>query len=107
MKLALFDLDHTLLNGDSDTAWAAYLMDQVVLDRSVHQAQSDAFYQHYLTGGLDIQAWLRFQLEPLTRYPLEKLHAWRRDFIETRIRPLILEDGVKAIERHRNEGAEI
>lgn len=107
MKLALFDLDHTLINGDSDTSWANYLMTRGVLDPVKHKAQSDTFYQHYLEGGLDIQAWLRFQLEPLSRYPLETLHAWRRDFVETCIRPLVLEEGLKAIARHRDDGAEV
>jgi len=107
MKLALFDLDHTLLNGDSDVAWADYLMDRGVLNPAIHRAQSEAFYESYQKGTLDIQAWLRFQLEPLTRYPLETLYEWRQEFIEANIRPLLLEDGIKTIERHRAEGAEV
>ncbi|MES2205300.1 MAG: HAD family hydrolase [Pseudomonadota bacterium] len=104
MKLALFDLDNTLLNGDSDAAWANYLIEQSILDPIAHKLENDRFYSDYLNGTLDIHAWLNFQLTPLTLLPLEKLYKLRNDFINRIIRPIILEEGLKAIEHHRNQG---
>ncbi len=107
MKLVLFDLDNTLLNGDSDSAWATYLIEQGILDPVAHKLQNDLFYSNYLDGTLDIQAWLKFQLAPLTLLPLEKLYALRSDFINHVIRPIVLEEGLNMIQHHRNQGDQI
>ena len=89
MNLALFDLDNTLLAGDSDFEWAQFLIAQGVLDREVHEAKNLEFYEHYKAGTLDIHAFLDFQLAPLARHAREELDAWHREFMATRIRPLI------------------
>jgi len=89
MKLALFDLDNTLLAGDSDFEWAQFLITKGVLDREVHEARNREFYEHYKAGTLDIHAFLDFQLKPLGRHPREQLDAWHREYMATRILPMI------------------
>lgn len=103
-RLALFDLDNTLLAGDSDFEWAQYLIRQGVLDHEVYAAKNEEFYRQYREGILDIDEFLAFQLAPLARHPREQLEAWRREFIETAIRPLVLAAGEALIARHRGEG---
>jgi HAD superfamily hydrolase (TIGR01490 family) len=98
MKLALFDLDNTLLAGDSDFEWAQFLITKGVLDREVHEARNREFYEHYKAGTLDIHAFLDFQLKPLGRHPRSQLETWHREFLETRIRPMIT-DKARALVR--------
>ena len=93
MKLALFDLDNTLLSGDSDFEWAQFLISRGVVDREVQEAQNQKFYEQYKDGTLDIHAFLDFQLAPLARHPRSQLDAWHREFMAERILPMI---GVKA-----------
>ena len=88
MRLALFDLDNTLLAGDSDFEWAQFLMDQNVLDREVYEARNQEFYDQYKAGTLDIHEFLDFQLKPLARHPRSQLDAWHREFMAARIIPI-------------------
>jgi phosphoserine phosphatase len=67
MRLALFDLDNTLLAGDSDFEWAQFLIEKEVLDREVYEARNRHFYEAYKSGTLDIGEFLDFQLKPLAR----------------------------------------
>ena len=76
MKLALFDLDNTLLDGDSDFEWAQFLIGKGVLDREVHEATNLEFFEQYKAGTLDIHAFLDFQLAPLARHSRTELDAW-------------------------------
>ena len=87
MRLALFDLDNTLLAGDSDFEWAQFLIGKGVLDREVHEAENKHFYEHYKAGTLDIHAFLDFQLKPLSRHPRKVLDEWHREFMRDRILP--------------------
>ena len=89
MKLALFDLDNTLLAGDSDFEWAQYLIDQGVLDREVYEARNLHFYEQYRAGTLDIHEFLDFQLKPLSRHPRAQLERWRASYLQARILPMI------------------
>jgi len=104
MTLALFDLDNTLLNGDSDHAWGLYLAEIGAVDKAYHQQKQDEFYQDYVSGKLDIVKFLKFQLSPLTQHPLEQLHAWRANFIETIIKPMISTGKKDLITKHRDNG---
>lgn len=88
-RLALFDLDNTLLAGDSDFEWAQFLIEKGVLDRELYEARNQEFYEQYKAGTLDIDAFLDFQLKPLSRHPRTELDAWHREFMERRIRPII------------------
>ena len=103
MRLALFDLDNTLLAGDSDFEWAQFLIDQGVLDREVYEARNQEFYEHYKAGTLDIHAFLDFQLKPLSRHPRTQLDTWHRDFMAHRIMPIITAKGRELVNRHLNE----
>jgi HAD superfamily hydrolase (TIGR01490 family) len=102
MKLAIFDLDNTLIAGDSDHLWGQYLADLGVVDRRAYLEGHERYYADYLAGRLDIHAFLRFQLGPLARFPRDDLLRWRRLFVEQRIRPLLLPRAQELIQEHRH-----
>lgn len=104
MALALFDLDNTLLHGDSDYAWGQFLTTVGAVDRATYEHTNRAFYDAYKAGRLDILAFLAFALEPLTRYPRAQLLAWRATFIEEQIRPIIKPWVPSLLERYRDRG---
>jgi len=103
MRLALFDLDNTLLAGDSDFEWAQFLIDQGVLDREVYEARNQDFYDQYKAGTLDIHEFLDFQLKPLARHPRLQLDAWHREFMATRVIPMIATGTAELLQRHAGE----
>ena len=105
MELVLFDLDNTLLSGDSDYEWAQFLIEEGVLERDRYETENRRFYELYKVGGLDIHEFLRFQLAPLARYPREQLDLWHAKFMERKIRPMIRAKGVELVQRHQREGA--
>jgi len=89
MKLVLFDLDNTLLAGDSDYEWGQFLIAKGAVDGAHYEARNQAFYEDYKAGRLDIYAFLAFALRPLATHPREQLDAWRAEYVATRIRPMI------------------
>lgn len=103
-RLALFDLDHTLLPVDSDVLWAQQLVELGVVDSSWHSRRNDHFYEQYKQGCLDIDEFLAFQLGPLAQHPVDQLHAWRADFVEQKIRPQIRPAASALVEQHRQQG---
>jgi HAD superfamily hydrolase (TIGR01490 family) len=103
MILALFDLDNTLLAGDSDFEWAQFLIDRGVLDREVYSARNQAFYDQYKAGTLDIREFLDFQLKPLSRHPRDVLDAWHAEYMAERIAPMLRDSARALVERHRDE----
>lgn len=105
MKLALFDLDNTLLAGDSDFEWGQFLIGKGVLDPEVHAARNQQFYDDYKAGTLDIHAFLDFQLAPLARHPREELDRWHREFMASRILPILGRPARDLVQQHRDEGA--
>lgn len=104
MTLAIFDLDNTLIAGDSDHAWGEYLVEKGIVDAELYKRTNDQFLLDYQSGNLDIQAYLEFALKPLQAHPLPKLHAWREDFFESKIKPIMLPKAFELIETHRNQG---
>ena len=104
MNLALFDLDNTLLSGDSDFEWAQFLIGKGVVDREIQEAKNIEFYEQYKAGTLDIQAFLAFQLAPLTRHPRAELDAWHAEYLERHIRPLIGEPARALVRKHQDDG---
>jgi HAD superfamily hydrolase (TIGR01490 family) len=102
-RLVLFDLDNTLLAGDSDFEWAQFLIEQGVLDREVYEARNQEFFEQYQAGVLDIHAFLDFQLKPLSRHPRAVLDAWHREFMARKIHPMIRPAARALLERHRND----
>jgi HAD superfamily hydrolase (TIGR01490 family) len=105
MDLVLFDLDNTLLAGDSDFEWAQFLITKGVLDREVYEARNAEFYEQYKAGTLDIHAFLDFQLKPLARHPRRQLDAWHAEFMAERILPIVLPAARALVRRHQAEGA--
>ncbi len=104
MRLAIFDLDHTLLAGDSDHLWGEFMIEQGLVDREQHQRQNDRFYEDYKAGRLDIAAYTAFALDPLVRLGEAKLLPLREQFIATRIDPIIAPAAPALLERHRIQG---
>jgi HAD superfamily hydrolase (TIGR01490 family) len=105
LELALFDLDNTLLSGDSDYEWAQFLIEEGVLERGRYEAQNQRFYDQYKAGTLDIFEFLDFQLAPLARYPREQLDRWHGAFMERKIRPIIRAKGRSLLRRHQDQGS--
>lgn len=103
MNLALFDLDNTLLAGDSDFEWAQFLIDRGVLDRKNYEARNQAFYDQYKAGTLDIYEFLDFQLKPLSQYPRTVLDAWHGEYMRERILPMIRDSACALVDKHRGE----
>lgn len=98
--LALYDLDNTLLAGDSDYEWALHLIETGVLDGDEYNARNDWFYERYKDGTLDIFEFLEFQLAPLARHPRGQLEAWHREFMAKRIRPIVAPGAKGLLARH-------
>jgi len=107
VALALFDLDNTLLNGDSDHSWGMYLAEIGAVDPEIQKQKQDFFYQQYLAGELDIYEFCEFQFSVLTQHSLEQLHTWRADFLKTVIEPMILNGKAELLERHREVGDDL
>ena len=103
-QLALFDLDNTLLAGDSDFEWAPFLIKKGVVDPELQAAKNAGFYADYKAGTLDIHAFLDFQLAPLGRHPRAQLDAWHREFMADHIRPIMLANARALVQRHRSLG---
>ena len=99
-KLALFDLDNTLLEGDSDYEWAQFLIEEGVLHANEYNAKNEWFYERYKDGTLDINEFLDFQLAPIARRPRAQLDAWHSQFMQRRIRPIILPKAPELLARH-------
>lgn len=104
MTLAIFDLDNTLIKGDSDHAWGDFLVSEGIVDANEYEKANDQFYQDYLNGDLDILRYLAFALAPLAKHEPEVLHALRQRFVDERIRPLMLDKAVQLLEKHRQQG---
>ena len=107
MQLAIFDLDNTLLAGDSDHAWGQFLADIGAVDSETYAQQNQIFYEEYQRGTLDIDAFLRFSLAPLAKYPIEQLHTWRAQFVAEKISPMVTDKAKSLVEHHRQRGDEM
>ena len=101
MTLALFDLDNTLIAGDSDHAWGQFLVNNQLVDVDEYGKRNDQFYQDYQNGCLDVAAYLRFALEPLSRFSKEELATFHHAFMKNSIAPLRLTSADELIAKHR------
>jgi len=104
MALALFDLDNTLLDGDSDYLWGCFLAEHGIVDGETHESENQRFYDQYLDGSLDIHEFLRFQLKPLAEHSRQQLEAWREEFLTSKIEPIMLDKARELLDRHRAAG---
>ncbi|MCZ6805289.1 MAG: HAD-IB family hydrolase [Proteobacteria bacterium] len=103
MKLAIFDLDNTLIAGDSDCLWGEFLSEHGYVDSEAYQAGHEKYYQDYLNGNLDIDAFLEFQLKALADNDRLQLEEWRENYIEEKIKPVMLPKAIELIDKHRQQ----
>jgi HAD superfamily hydrolase (TIGR01490 family) len=104
MRLALFDLDNTLLTGDSDYEWGQFLVDRGVLERAAYEAQNRAYYEQYVEGTLDIHEYLGFALRPLAQHSAQELKRWHAEFMRDRITPMITSAARALVRKHAQRG---
>lgn len=104
LNLALFDLDNTLLAGDSDFQWGQFLMEEGLLNREKHEAKNIQFYEDYKAGKLDIYAFLEFQLKPLSDHPKAKLDALHQHYMERKVRPMMTQKAKDLVAKHAANG---
>ena len=104
MGLALFDLDNTLIAGDSDHLWGDFLVSQGRVDATEHKALNAHFYDQYKNGELNIDEYLAFALGPMTGMTKEALVPIQRQFIQDHIEPILLDAAFALLEQHRALG---
>ena len=102
-ELLIFDLDNTLLAGDSDRNWGIFLAEQKVV-KSSYLDESEKFYNNYYDGSLDIDGFLSFCLKPLIENDMSYLLELRKQFIEDKIKPIITEPGREIINKAIEDG---
>jgi len=103
MSLAIFDLDNTLIAGDSDYLWSQFLTEEGIVGAE-HQRENQRFYDEYIAGTLDINEFLTFQLAPLAAHDMKTLLAWRKRFLEEKITPIMLASSEALIAKHQRNG---
>jgi len=103
-NLALFDLDNTLLAGDSDYNWSLFLIEEGLLDAKTHHDRNEQFYLDYKNGCLDIYAFLKFQLQPLAQHPKAFLDQLHLKYMEKVIRPMMTEKAQALVNQHKSNG---
>ena len=104
MAIALFDLDNTLIAGDSDYLWGCFLVEQGIVDGRTYERENRRFYDQYKVGELDIYEFLDFQLRPLAEHDMETQQRWRQQYIEEKITPILLPRALTLLDRHRQQG---
>lgn len=103
-NLALFDLDNTLLAGDSDYNWSLFLIEEGLLDAKTHHDRNEQFYLDYKNGCLDIYAFLKFQLQPLSQHPKAFLDQLHLKYMDKVIRPMMTEKAQALVNEHKANG---
>jgi HAD superfamily hydrolase (TIGR01490 family) len=103
-NLALFDLDNTLLAGDSDYNWSLFLIKQGLLDEKTHHERNEQFYLDYKNGNLDIYKFLAFQLKPLSEHSMADLNALHAKYMDTVIRPMMTQKAQDLVDQHKAQG---
>jgi HAD superfamily hydrolase (TIGR01490 family) len=103
-NLALFDLDNTLLAGDSDYNWSLFLIDEGLLDAQTHHERNEQFYLDYKNGCLDIFEFLKFQLQPLSQHTKSFLDRLHLKYMEKVIRPMMTEKAQALVNQHKKNG---
>jgi HAD superfamily hydrolase (TIGR01490 family) len=104
VSLAIFDLDNTLLRGDSDHAWGTFLVERNLVDGDNYRRENERFYDEYKAGTLDIMAFLSFALAPLARFERATLDQWHREFMRDKILPMITPPARALVQQHRERG---
>jgi HAD superfamily hydrolase (TIGR01490 family) len=107
VTLAIFDLDNTLIGGDSDHLWGQFVCEEGLVDAADFGARNDRFYADYLAGRLDINAYLRFALSPLRGQDRETLAGWHARFMASKIDAIMLPKARTLVDRHRTRGDDL
>ncbi|MCM8854530.1 MAG: HAD-IB family hydrolase [Candidatus Thiodiazotropha sp.] len=107
MALAIFDLDNTLLAGDSDYLWGVFLVEKGIVDGDEYRRENDRFYTEYKAGRLDIIEFQRFSLKPLRDNRPEQLLDWRQEFLDSKISPIISQQARQLVENHKIAGDQL
>lgn len=107
MTLAIFDLDNTLIAGDSDHQWGEFLVHKALVDAEAYKQRNDDFYRAYQDGTLDIQEYLAFALAPFARLTDEQVAELQREFVAEWIEPLMLDKARALIQKHRDQGHQL
>ncbi len=104
MSLALFDLDNTLLAGDSDYLWGCFLVEKGLVDKELYEEANERFYRQYAEGELDIHEFLKFALTPLAKLDADLLASLQQEFVQAKIQPIMNQAGKDLIAKHRHDG---
>lgn len=104
MTLAIFDLDGTLLNGDSDYTWGQFLVEKGLVDTQVYKEANDKFFKQYQSGTLDIYEYLAFSLAPLTQFSNAELTALHQTFMQEKIQPMMQKKASELLKHHKDQG---
>ena len=103
MGIALFDLDNTLIAGDSDYLWGCFLAENGIVDGETHERENRRFYDQYMAGELNIHEFLNFQLRPLAAHDMPTLQQLRERYISEKILPILLPKAQQMIDKHRQQ----
>ena len=104
MSLAIFDLDNTLLRGDSDHAWGRFLIENHIVDGAEYERENERYYAQYQAGTLDIMEFLAFALRPLSQHDRATLDRWHRQYMQSKVLPMITPEARALVEQHRARG---
>ena len=104
MSLAIFDLDNTLIGGDSDYLWGEFLCEIGAVDAEIHRQKNEHYFQQYNRGELDIYEYSEFAIEPLSRFSMKELASMHQKFLDEVIKPIYLDKAQKLINEHKSQG---
>ena len=104
MALAIFDLDKTLIGGDSDFLWGEFMSEIGAVDPNSYQKKNQYFFDEYAKGKLNINEYLEFCLEPLSQNSMTTLNTWHQDFMQQKIRPIVLPKAQSVVNEHKEKG---
>lgn len=104
MALAIFDLDNTLIKGDSDYLWGEFLIQKGAVNADVFQAENERFYKEYKKGTLDIFEYQHFSLGILAQYDLDILKQWQQEFLSSTIQQILQPKAQACVDKHRQQG---
>ncbi|WP_428085964.1 HAD family hydrolase [Candidatus Thioglobus sp.] len=104
MALAIFDLDKTLIGGDSDFLWGEFMSEIGVVDAQTYQVKNQYFFDQYALGKLNINEYLEFCLAPLSQHSMATLNTWHQQFMQLKIAPIILPKAQAVVDMHRKQG---
>ena len=104
MNLAIFDLDNTLLNGDSDYNWALFLIKKGFIDKAIYEKKNEQFYQDYQNGNLNVFDYCGFQFEVLRKNKREIVEQLRDQYLTEVVLPMIPKKAYALVDQHRSNG---